>query len=301
MRTNERSGLLLALAGFALLSCGDAVIKSIAGQWSPIAVAALRFSIGAAGLSAILLIREGPAAFRPSRPWLQIARGVCMAGATLCFFSAIFVMPLAEAMSISFVAPVLTALLSGPLLGERVRPLVWAASLIAFAGVVLILRPNFVELGLVALLPLASAAFFSLTVIANRAAVGQGSALSMQVFLACIAAPVLIAAAMVGHASGLDALALTPISWTVPARCTLVAASASFAHWLIFRGTMRAGAATIAPMTYIQLPVAGTLGWLFFGDRPDSMTLLGAAVIIAAGVLLWSQTPRTPAIASGLQ
>ena len=301
MRTNERSGLLLALAGFALLSCGDAVIKSIAGQWSPIAVAALRFSIGAAGLSAILLIREGPAAFRPSRPWLQIARGVCMAGATLCFFSAIFVMPLAEAMSISFVAPVLTALLSGPLLGERVRPLVWAASLIAFAGVVLILRPNFVELGLVALLPLTSAAFFSLTVIANRAAVGQGSALSMQVFLACIAAPVLIAAAMVGHASGIDALALTPISWTVAARCTLVAASASFAHWLIFRGTMRAGAATIAPMTYIQLPVAGTLGWLFFGDRPDSMTLLGAAVIIAAGVLLWSQTPRTPAIASGLQ
>ncbi|QYU69646.1 DMT family transporter [Leptolyngbya sp. 15MV] len=187
---SERSGLLLALAGFALLSCGDAVIKSMAGQWSPIAVAALRFSIGAVGLSALLALREGTPAFRPRKPWLQVARGVCMAGATLCFFSAIFVMPLAEAMALSFVAPILTALLSGPLLGERVRPAVWLASAIAMGGVLMILRPNLGLLGPVALLPLASAVFFSLMVIANRASAGQGSALSMQVFLAaCTAAP----------------------------------------------------------------------------------------------------------------
>jgi drug/metabolite transporter (DMT)-like permease len=288
---SERSGLLLALAGFAVLSCGDAVIKSIAGQWSPIAVAALRFMLGAVGLSAVLMLREGAAAFRPRNPWLQVARGVCMAGATLCFFCAIFAMPLAETMALSFIAPILTALLSGPLLGERVRPVVWFASAVALGGVLMILRPNFAELGAVALLPLGSAMFFSLMVIANRAAAGQGSALSMQVFLAAVAAPVLIVGALVGHASGIDTLAIGPLEWSVAGRCAIVAASASFAHWLIFRGTMRAGAAMIAPMSYIQLPVAALLGWLFFADTPDAITLLGAAVIIGAGLVLWRMTP----------
>ena len=68
MQQDERSGLLLALTGFALLSVGDAIIKTMAGQWSPLAVAALRFAIGAAALSALLLVTEGPAAFRPSKP-----------------------------------------------------------------------------------------------------------------------------------------------------------------------------------------------------------------------------------------
>jgi drug/metabolite transporter (DMT)-like permease len=290
--SDDRSGFLLALAGFALLSCGDAVVKSMAGQWSPIAVAALRFTIGAVGLSALLWRFEGIGGFRPQRPWLQVLRGVCMAGATLCFFSAIFVMPLAEAMALSFISPILTALLSGPVLGERVRPIVWIASAVALAGVMLVLRPNLADLGAVALLPIASAAFFSVMVIANRLVAGQGSALSMQVFLACVAAPVLALAAWAGHASGLPALTVGPLEWSVVARCALVAVSASTAHWLVYLGTTRAGAATIAPTSYIQLPVAATLGWLFFGDTPDAITLLGGAIIVGAGLALWWLTPK---------
>ncbi len=288
---SERGGLLLAIAGFALLSCGDAVIKSMAGLWSPIAVAALRFTIGAVVLSGLLMLREGAAAFRPRNPWLQIARGICMAGATLCFFCAIFVMPLAEVMALSFIAPILTAILSGPLLGERVRPVVWLASGFAMGDVLMILRPNLGLLGPVALLPLGSAAFFSVMVIANRASAGQGSALSMQVFLSAVAAPVLIVAAIAGQASGIAALEIGALEWSVAARCAIVAASASFAHWLIFHGTVRAGAASIAPMSYVQLPVAALLGWLFFADMPDAITLAGAAVIIGAGLILWWLTP----------
>ena len=94
---DNRAGLLFALAGFAVLSTGDAVVKSMAGQWSPIAVAALRFVLGAAGLSILLLNKEGPQAFRPAAPWLQIARGVSLAGATICFMSAVFIMHLESA------------------------------------------------------------------------------------------------------------------------------------------------------------------------------------------------------------
>jgi len=64
-------------------------------------VAALRFSIGAAALSLLLLRSEGPRAFIPTNPWLHLARGICLSVATVSFFSAIYLMPLAEAMAIS--------------------------------------------------------------------------------------------------------------------------------------------------------------------------------------------------------
>ncbi|MXO47785.1 EamA family transporter [Erythrobacter vulgaris] len=292
MQNSERSGILIALCGFTLLSVGDAVIKTMSGEWSPLAVAALRFALGSAGVSVLLAANEGKAAFRPRNPRLQAARGFCLAAASLCFFSAIFVMPLATAMALAFVSPVIVALLSGPLLGEKVRSAVWFASLAALVGVGLVLRPNLAELGLVALLPLASAFFFALMIIANRASAGQGSALSMQVFVQIGAMPLLILAAVGGHISGFESLEVTAPDWTIVARCAVVAVTASSAHWLAYIGTQRAGAATIAPTTYVQMLVATILGWWWFGDVPDLLTLAGAAIIIGAGLLLWWSTPR---------
>lgn len=296
MENRERSGILLALCGFALLSCGDAVIKTMAGAWSPIAVAALRFCIGAVVLSALLFWREGARAFVPANFWLQVGRGVCLTGATICFFSAIFVMPLAEAMALSFVSPIFVAILSWPLLGEKAPRATWIVSLIALVGVGLILRPNFAELGWMAVLPISSALFFALMLIANRASAGQGSTLSMQAFLAISAAPFLTVAAFIGHQTGSDFLAVTVPDWSVVAKCALVAVSASIAHGLAFLGTMRAGASTIAPTTYVQLIIAGVLGWAFFDDMPDATSMLGAAIIIAGGIVLWrSAKPVQPA------
>ena len=253
MQQDDRSGLLLAASGFASLSVGDAIVKTMAGEWSPLAVAALRFTIGALGLATLLYLKEGRGGFRPRNHWLQVGRGACLAGATLCFFSAIFAMPLATAMALAFVSPVFVAILSGPLLGEKVRPLVWLVSAIALCGVALILRPNLAALGIVALLPLASALFFALMVIMNRASAGQGTSLSMQAFIAMWATPFLILAATLGHLSGEPSLAVGVPDWSVVARCALVALTASTAHWLAYLGTMRAGAATIAPVTYCLL------------------------------------------------
>ena len=292
MQYDERSGVLLALTGFATLSVGDGIIKSMAGEWSPLSVAVLRFAIGAVALSALLYRSEGARGFRPSHPWLQAGRGFCLAAASLCFFCAIFVMPLASAMALAFVSPVFVAILSGPLLGEKVRPAVWIASAIALCGVALVLRPNLAELGLVALLPLASASFFALLVIANRASAGQGSALSMQAYIAVAAMPWLVIAMIAGHLSGIPSLRVSVPDWSVVLRCAAVACTASTAHWLTYLATMRAGAATIAPTTYIQMLVATTLGWWWFGDVPDLATLAGAAIIIGAGLVLWRATPK---------
>lgn len=285
---NNRAGLLLALCGFAILSVGDAVVKTMADEWSPIAVAALRFTIGATVLAGFLRGKEGAEAYRPAKLWLQAARGFCLAGATLCFFSAIFVMPLADATAIGFVAPFLVAILSGPLLKEKVAPVTWFAASLAFVGVLMILRPNVAELGVAALLPLGGATFFSLMVIGNRAAAGTGSVLSMQFFIAAFAAPVLVGSAIIGKYSGIPLLSVGMPDWTVVARCALVALTATTAHWLVYLGTTKAGAATIAPMTYVQLLVAVILGWVWFDHVPDVTAMAGACIIIGSGLILWS-------------
>ncbi|TIX51840.1 DMT family transporter [Alteraurantiacibacter aquimixticola] len=287
MISDSRAGLLAAIAGFALFSIGDTITKSMAGAWSPLAVAALRFTMGALVLGTVLARAEGRKAFIPTRPWLQVARGASLGLATVCFFTAVFIMPLATAISIAFFAPAITALLSKPLLGETVRPLTWLAIAIAFSGVLVILQPNVVTLGWPALLPLGTALGMSLLVITNRAAAGQGSVLSMQFFVAAGSAAILLVVSLAGGASGIAMFALGWPDWTVVVRCAMVAVTGTTGHWLIYYGTTRAGAAHVAPATYIQLITASALGWLAFGDIPSLATLAGALIIVGAGMILW--------------
>ena len=285
--SSARSGLLYALCGFALLSIGDAVIKSIAGAWPGTAVAALRYAIGAIALGTLLFLKEGRQGFAMPMPKVQLLRGFSVALATICFFSSIFLMPLADATAIGFTSPMITAIFSAIFLHERTHATKWVAILLAFGGVLLIMRPNVAELGWVALLPLVAAISMALVMIGNRAVAGAGSPLLMQFLVASVAMPFVFSAAVIGHFSGVDALMVGMPDWTIIARCTLVAVTASFAHWLIFMGTTRASAAEIAPMTYVQLLIAIGLGILLFGDWPDLTSLAGAGIIIASGLILW--------------
>ena len=288
--SSARSGLLYALCGFALLSVGDATIKTIAGAWPGTAVAALRYSVGALGLGTFLFVKEGRAGFAMPLPKVQLLRGFAVATATICFFSSIFLMPLAEATAIGFTSPMITAVLSAVILHERTNATKWLATLIAFGGVLLIMRPNVEELGWAALLPLGAALSMAFVMIGNRRVAGAGTPLLMQFLVASIAVPVILTAAILGHFSGIPALHVGIPDWTIVARCCVVAVTATSAHWLIFIGTTRASAAEIAPMTYVQLLFALVLGILLFGDWPDLTSLVGSGIIIASGLLLWRKS-----------
>lgn len=293
-RHAHRTGLALACAGFVILSMGDAVIKSMAGEWPGTAVASLRFAIGAAGLGALLWLREGRAGFAVPSIGTQAARGLCLGAGSLLFFLSIFVMPLAEATAIGFATPVIVALLSALLLGERVRAAAWAAMALASAGVIAVLRPNVAALGPAAFMPLAAAFAMAGFFLLNRRSAGHVSPLAAQFWVAAWVAPFQLAAAFVGHASGVAAFAVTLPDWSVVARCALVALTASTAHYLVFQGTMRASAAAIAPASYVQIVVALVVGMLAFGDWPDTAALAGTAAIIAAGLLLWWSAGGVP-------
>ena len=285
---SDRAGLLFALAGFSTLSIGDAIIKGMADAWPPTAMAATRYVLAAIGLSAMLAARQGwTAVFAMPRPGLQWLRGLSVAVASIAIFTAVWLMPLAEATTITFMQPMITALLASMFLGERLRIPVIVATLIAFAGVIIVLRPNFVEVGAAALLPLICAFGMAGLMITNRAAAGVAGPLAMQVYISITGSVLLVIATLVGHLSGVERFTMHWPDISVVLRCGFVGFSASVAHWLIYMGTVRAGAATVAPMTYGQLLSAVILGWLFFGEVPDAMALLGAAIIVGAGLWLW--------------
>jgi len=109
----------------------------------------------------------------------------------------------------------------------------------------------------------------------------------MQYYMSVTAMLFLVAATTAGHASGIENFRMHWPHWSVVARCGFIGLTATLAQWLIYMGTTRAGAGTVAPMTYGQLLMATVLGATFFGDWPDVTALAGAAIIIGAGLFLW--------------
>ena len=284
---NAGPALLLAVIGFSILSVGDAVVKSMTGDWPAPAVSALRYTFGALGLGVAVALRHGRKGFVLPRPWLQLGRGAAAGLATICFFLGVMAMPLADATAIQFTSPILTALLSGIVLRERVPKAAWLGIAVAFAGVLIVLRPNVTALGGAAFYPLGAALGMAWLMLLNRKSAGDAPMLVMQFLLAAATAPLLLVAAPVLALVGGPDFAIPWPGGEVVAKCAVVAFTASLGHLLIFAATTRANAALVSPMTYAQLLTATALGWWLFGDAPDLVTYAGAALIIAGGLWLW--------------
>jgi drug/metabolite transporter (DMT)-like permease len=290
---STRAALAIALFGFAALSCGDAIVKSIAGAWPGTGVSALRYTFGLIGLATAVALRYGRKGFVIPRPLLQFGRGAAVSLSTICFFMGVMAMPLASATAIQFSSPIMTGLLAPLVLGERSPRIVWAATLLAFVGVLVVLRPNLLALGAVAFYPVGAAFGMSWLMMFNRKAAGDAPVLVMQFLLALFAVPLLIAAALLLHLTGLPQFHIPAPSASVVLKCAIIAVLATLGHSLIYIAVLRANAAVVAPMTYVQLIIAAALGWGFFGHAPDAPTFAGAALIIGAGLLLWrAQEPR---------
>lgn len=287
MQQSDRAGLLFALAGFCTLSLGDAIIKGMAGEWPAPAMAATRYMVGTAVLAVLMVRQGGMASLALPRDGLQWLRGIAISTSAICMFLAVWLMPLAEATAIGFTQPIITAVLAMIFLGERARLTTWLATVVAFAGVFIVLRPTFDTAGWGVLLPLMAATGMATVIILNRKVHGRASVLAMQYWMSVTAMVFLLGVTAAGHVSGVEQFAMHWPHWSIVARCAFIGCSATLAQYLIYMGTAKAGAGTVAPMTYGQLLMAVALGAIFFGDFPDAVALLGAAIIIGAGLFLW--------------
>ena len=120
MQQSDRAGLLFALAGFCTLTVGDSIVKGIDGAWAPTAIAAWRYALGAIGLTALLVVKQGLQPLREiPQPGMQWLRGFGVGLATICFFASVWLMPLTEAIALVFTQPMFTAILAAIFLGEK--------------------------------------------------------------------------------------------------------------------------------------------------------------------------------------
>lgn len=277
------AGMLSMAAAMLLLPVGDTLAKLLTREIDPLAVVLWRLLAQAAvllGAAALLRRRlRGPALSAPA------ALSGCLVAITLASLVAAFaVMPIATAIAIFFVEPLLLTLLAGPLLGERPGPRQLAAAGVGLAGALIVIRPGAADFGPAAALPLVAATSYALNMIVMRRAGRTHSALTLQ----CGAT--LAAAAATGLVAG--ALALSGRLEIVPAAMPgwawgAIAGSglcAALSFVLIAEAFRRVEASRLAPLQYLEILGATALGYLAFRDFPDATTWLGVAVILASGL-----------------
>jgi len=236
-------------------------------------------------LQSLLLLPFVLAAGQMRRPLpLQLAAGGFLGCAVYCLNAAVREMPVANAIAIFFVQPLILTLMAGFLLREGIGWRRLTAVLVGLLGALVVLRPNLGAYGWAAAWPLGAALFFATYMILTRIMSRRGGHLA-HVFWTGI-----VAMAMILALGGLLAAADAPESrFLVPtareAALFLAAAVIGIVVMQCFMQALaRADAAALAPLGYLEIVAATGLGWLVFGHFPDAMTWAGTAIIVAAGI-----------------
>jgi drug/metabolite transporter (DMT)-like permease len=267
--------MLLAMAALSVM---DATMKQLVGHYAPIQVAALRGMVSLPFVIAWVYWRERTFAtlFRIRWRW-HLARGVLAVIMLTAFVYGISGMPLSEAYTLFFVAPLMITALSVPLLKESVDRRRWIAILVGFGGVIVVLRPGLVGLNLMAIAVLVAATCYALNAISVRILGRTDSTAAMSFWF------------MIMVAVGAGLLALP--DWQ-PVR-------ASDAFWLIGMGATGAlgqlliteafkcaPVSVVAPFEYSTLFWGLLLDLALWGDLPGPIVYAGAAIIIGSGLYL---------------
>lgn len=286
-----QQGILLMVTAMMLLPGIDAIAKGLSGSVSSGQVAWSRFFFQTLFLLPFALRAGGLRVGR--KLWLHAARGFLIALATLLFFTSIGELPLADAISIFFVSPFILTLLSALLLGERVGWRRMLAVLVGFGGSLIIIRPSYEVFGATALLPVGSAVCYAFYIVLTRWLVRDGGAVTMQFYAGVFGAVTMSLALWYGAESGTAILAA---AWPTAGQWLMLAvlgAIATAGHMLIVQAVRRVGAGMVAPFQYLEIISATILGLVFFGDFPDPPTWLGVAIIIGAGLFVFSRERKT--------
>jgi drug/metabolite transporter (DMT)-like permease len=275
-RSNGRA-IATICVGVLCLVVNDAIAKWLIAHYSPLEVVFVRNLFAAPLTAAIVLSVVGSAGLRTRHLWAHALRGLLLVGGAYTFFLALKALPLAEATALFFAAPIFITALSVPLLGEHVGWRRWAAVIVGFAGVLIIVRPGAVAFEPASLLAVATALLYALAMIGVRWIDRSESIWTMMFYVVLF--PMLF-----------SGLAVAP-QWQTPQLSHLpvflgMALFATLGMTLVSHAFRLAAAAIVAPFEYTALIWASLLGWLFWSEIPEIWTYGGAAVIIVSGIYI---------------
>lgn len=232
-------------------------------------------------VSVAMVARQGGgmARFGSDRMGLVLLRGALLMASTLCNFVAIGYIPLTLTATIMFSAPIIVTALSGPVLGEKVGPWRWGAILVGFVGVVVAIRPFDADFHWAALLSLTGAACFAVYQVLTRMLAGKVSSDTMQLYSGMVGTFVLAP-----FAAAVWVSPSTPLDWTL---LVGVGFLGWFGHDMLTRAYGMASASVLTPFSYSLLIYLGVWSWLIFDQTPTRATLIGAAIVMSAGLVIW--------------
>ena len=222
------------------------------------------------------------------RQWyLFAARGVLIAAATLFFFTSLAKMPVADALAIFFVEPLLLTLLSPFFLGETIGRRRITAVITGFIGALFIIQPSMKAFGIYAVLPLGAALCFAMYLLITRKLAQDTSAVIIQLYTGIAGLITMSVALFIGSAMGLGILQISLPTASEWGLLMLLGAIACVGHLLLVHAFRFADASALAPFHYFEIIGAVVFGWYFFSDIPSIATWTGITIIIGSGLYIY--------------
>ena len=278
-------GIMLMICGMAILPMLDASAKWLGQTLPATEVSAGRFLIQMMLLYPFLRML-GHRLTLQSFSLTEAARGFCLAIATWLFFLALKSLPMAEAISIFFIEPMILTIMAALFLGEVIRIRRIMAIMGGFVGAIIVIQPSFEIFGWPALLPLGTAFFFALYMVITRIVAQVKNPLESQISMSLYALLSVIILALLNQYAGFESQ-----EWRLPngqeyGVLFLLGATATTGHIMVVFALKKADAGLLAPFQYLEVVTASLLGYVIFNDIPKDTTIIGVSIIISSGLYL---------------
>ena len=284
---NPVFGILLMLAGFLMFTLLDAQTKVLVeAGYHPVFISWGRLTLQLFMIIPFILQAGGLPAMKTAHPGPQAVRGIGLTIAGIAFVAGLEFLPLATMTAISFISPFIISILAVIFLREHVGRHRWAAIVVGFMGVLVVIRPGTEGFHPAALFAVLSALCWAISVIATRKVQGHDSPLVTLFYTAVIG--IIITSAIIwlywpSHANALLWLLVGS------ALCSLLG------QVFTIMALRHAAASALAPLGYSQLVWAAALGILLFGNFPDAWTWTGTVIIVGSGLYVWHRERRLAA------
>lgn len=299
-------GALCATAAVLFFSINDVAIKFLSGGYALHQVVLIRSLIGLAIiLTVIAPMTNGWAIARTKRLKMHMLRGLCVVAANMTFFLGLAAMPLADAVAIFFICPLIITVFSVVFLKETVGPRRWAAIAVGLIGVVIMMRPGTTAFQLASLLPVGAAFCYAAVHVLARRLGGTESAATMAFYIqimfisVCIVMGLAVGDGKFGNQTDPSLMFLLRAwSWPLAADYPVfivIGIGVAIAGFLISQAYRVTEASFVAPFEYLALPLSVVWGMVIFGEFPDGWDYVGMTLILGSGLFTaWREMQTKP-------
>lgn len=306
--SQAKLGALCAVVSVVFFSINDVTIKFLSGGYALHQVVLIRSIIGLLVIVAVIApLTTGRAIARTKKLKMHMLRGLCVVFANMSFFLGLAAMPLADAVAIFFISPLVITLFSVLFLGEIVGPRRWAAIAVGFIGVLVMMRPGTQAFQVASLLPLVAAVCYAGLHTLTRRIGSTESAATMAFYIQIMFIIVGISFGLIvgdgrfGDQSD-PSLAFLFRAWSWPVVADypiflIIGVGIAAAGYLISQAYRVAEASYVAPFEYLALPMAVVWGMVIFDEFPDIWDYVGMALILGAGLFMVWREARTKPVA----